>query len=174
MLDLWVTGTDDTPVIARIHNTSSDRDTIELLRRKFEQHKCDGATENQRPTRFRTPSPLHRRHVQYNDDGLCWFHASFGADARRGRPTCTWTEGPTSTDRDAASRKLYALDLQGRRRLMIGTSDDLIVVPPTHQDRRFPSPNFSLQLPTGQNQHIRPPQSHPRYRSWTCLPMGFH
>lgn len=61
----------------------------------------------------------------------------------------------TSYGHDPPSCNLYVSDVQRRRRFIIDNFADVSVIPPTHEERRFPPPSRKRV----HDQHIRSPHS---------------
>jgi len=152
MADAWMFDNVDNPSIARIQRPPPVEDRLETLCKGVEQLlKLQVGPQDGRKTRFRSPSPrLRRPSSGETTEGLCWFHARYGAKAKRCRSPCTWSRGKTkliaatSLLGENTSCTLFVQDRRGKRRFMVDTGADVSAIPPTPDDRRSPDPQFSL------------------------------
>nr|CAH8821166.1 unnamed protein product [Trichobilharzia regenti] len=129
------------------------------------EHKVDtllsqlaALTTHTRPSRSRSSSrrrlsrsPSTSRH----HDTICWYHRSYGSNARRCRSPCNFQAKPkdisscmkTSTvgNLRSSSRLFYVTDRNTGTTFLVDTGAEVSVLPPTTQERQHPDPAVTLQ-----------------------------
>nr|CAH8870860.1 unnamed protein product [Trichobilharzia regenti] len=115
-------------------------------------------TTRTRPSRSRSSSrrrlsrsPSTSRH----HDTICWYHRSYGDNARRCRSPCNFQTKPkdisscmkTSTvgNLRSSSRLFYVTDRNTGTTFLVDTGAEVSVLPPTTQERQHPDPAVTLQ-----------------------------
>ncbi|BHF60215.1 hypothetical protein SprV_0100317800 [Sparganum proliferum] len=106
-----------------------------------------------------TPHIQSSNSARPNTAATCWYHTTFGVEARRCISPCSFTSKqsrrvkPVNPKVCAANppdgcntgRTFYVRDTRSGRRFLVDTGAQISVVPPTAADRHFPSPGLHLQ-----------------------------
>ena len=92
----------------------------------------------------RTPSPSTRTHNPPKSEGLCWYHAKFGENAKE---PCAWEEkdiAAVDSGNSASSHLFYVTDKETQLRFLVDTGSEVSVIPPSSSDWKHIPDKLSL------------------------------